>query len=170
MRLFTPLTHIAKSTRLDHDVEIKTSSREYYLPKGTTIYINTVALHLDSKTYGADASSFNPSRWLNKPSRKPSARDSEYTIANQVKSFPKGTYLPWSAGPRSCPGQKMSQVEFVSVFMTLFGRYRCEAVRLPREDDDDVKARIERVMRNSAPKLTLQMTRNRDLKIKWVKR
>ncbi len=64
----------------------------------------------------------------------------------------------------------MSQVEFVSVFMTLFGRYRCEAVRLEGEGDEDVEARIEGIMRDSAPKLTLQMTRNRDLKIKWVKR
>ncbi|KAJ9615390.1 hypothetical protein H2200_001465 [Cladophialophora chaetospira] len=170
MRLFTPLTHIAKQTNPTYDVEVKTSSKTYFLPKGTIIYISTVGLHLDPSTFGADASEFNPSRWLNSPSIIPSTTDPDYTIATQIKNFPKGTYLPWSSGPRVCPGQKMAQVEFVTVFMTIFGRYRCEAVRRQGESDEEVKSRIEAIMKDSAPKLTLQMTRNRDLQLRWVER
>lgn len=134
------------------------------------MYISTVALHSDPKTYGADASDFNPSRWLNSPSLVPSATDPSYTIAAQIKNFPKGTYLPWSSGPRVCPGQKMAQVEFVTVFMTILGKYRCEAERSEGEGDEQVKRRVEAIMRNSAPKLTLQMSRNEDLKLRWTER
>jgi hypothetical protein len=64
----------------------------------------------------------------------------------------------------------MSQVEFVSVFMTIFGRFRCEAVRLEGESEGEVLKRMEKIMEDSAPKLTLQMQRNRDLKVRWIRR
>lgn len=65
----------------------------------------------------------------------------------------------------------MSQVEFVSVFMSIFGFYRCEAVKIrDDESDDQVRARFEAVMQDSQPKVTLQMMRNKDMKVKWTKR
>ncbi|KIW83245.1 hypothetical protein Z517_02490 [Fonsecaea pedrosoi CBS 271.37] len=172
MRFFPPLTHIAKQTNSTHDVSITTpSGRSYYIPTKTIVYINTVSLHLDPRTWGDDATTFRPSRWLVSPDEAPSRTSAAYTIGQNIRSMPKGTFLPWSAGPRSCPGQKMSQVEFVSVFMTIFARYRCEAVKV-RDDEspDEIRARFEAVMRDSQPKLTLQMARNRDLKLRWVER
>ena len=66
---------------------------------------------------------------------------------------------------------KMSQVEFVSVFMAIFGRYRCEPVRIHGDESDaQVRARLEQVMQNSQPKLTLQLIRSQDLKVKWIER
>jgi len=65
----------------------------------------------------------------------------------------------------------MSQVEFVSVFMTIFETHRCEAVRLRNDEtDEQVKSRFDAVMEDSGPRLTLQMNRGQDLKIKWIKR
>ncbi|KIW92230.1 uncharacterized protein Z519_07214 [Cladophialophora bantiana CBS 173.52] len=172
MRFFPPLTHIAKQTNSTHDVSITTTSgKSYYIPTNTIIYINTVSLHLDPRTWGDDAMTFRPSRWLVSPDTAPSRTGAEYTIAQNIKSPPKGTFLPWSAGPRVCPGQKMSQVEFVSVFMTIFGKYRCEAVKVRDEETaEEVKQRLEAVMRDSQPKLTLQMMRNKDLKLRWIRR
>ncbi|KIW22830.1 uncharacterized protein PV07_11088 [Cladophialophora immunda] len=173
MRFFPPLTHIAKQTNSTHDVSITTpSGRSYYIPTNTIIYINTVSLHLDPRTWGDDATTFRPSRWLLSPGLAPSRTASaEYTIAQNIRTMPKGTFLPWSSGPRACPGQKMSQVEFVSVFMTVFGRFRCEAVKVrPDETRDEIRRRFEAVMADSQPKLTLQMVRNRDLKLRWIER
>lgn len=66
---------------------------------------------------------------------------------------------------------KMSQVEFVSVFMAIFGQYRCEPVRTHGDESDaQLKARLEQIMQHSQPKLTLQMMRNQDLKVRWIKR
>jgi cytochrome P450 len=142
--------------------------KTYFFPRGTTVYINTVALGLDARTWGPDAHSFRPSRWLIDPSARPG--DSTATITN-IKTPARGAFLAWSTGPRSCPGMKMSQVEFVSVFMTIFGSYRCEPVRnRDDESDDEVKARFEAIIEDSQPKLTLQMMRNQDMKVKWITR
>ena len=54
--------------------------------------------------------------------------------------------------------------------MTIFGRYRCEVVRREGETEGEVLKRMEGIMRDSAPKLTLQMRRNRDLKVRWLRR
>ena len=168
MRLFPPLTHLAKQTNSTHDVTITTSTRTYLIPRRTIIYINTVSLHLSPTIYGPDAAQFKPSRWLIDPSLPPTSSSS--TIAN-LKTMPKGTFLPWSSGPRACPGMKMSQVEFVGVFLTIFARYRCEAVKVRGDETpDEIRARITAIMADSQPKLTLQMMRNRDLKLRWVKR
>ncbi|KAK4946175.1 hypothetical protein LTR10_014687 [Elasticomyces elasticus] len=168
MRLFPPLVHIARTADKNHDITITTSTRSYLIPRGTNVYISSVGLHRDQSTWGKDADTFLPSRWIVDESIAPDSPAS--TIAN-VRTMPKGTFLPWSTGPRSCPGMKMSQVEFVSVFMAIFSRYRCEAVRLDTtETDEQVQRRFEAVMEDSAPRLTLQMNRNQDLKIRWIRR
>ncbi|KEF51793.1 uncharacterized protein A1O9_12130 [Exophiala aquamarina CBS 119918] len=174
LRLFPPLTHIARQTSKDHDVTITTSkngngdTRTHFFPRGTIVYINTVALGLDTRTWGSDAKAFRPSRWLVDASVQPG--DSNATILN-VKTPARGTFLAWASGPRACPGMKMSQVEFVSVFMTIFGQYRCEPVRIHDDETDaQVEARLEEVLQHSQPKLTLQMMRNKDLKVKWIKK
>ncbi|QVM07287.1 hypothetical protein D8B26_001989 [Coccidioides posadasii str. Silveira] len=112
-----------------------------------------------------DEELFRPSRWINHSD-------------NTIFQPPRGSYLPWSAGPRNCPGQKMAQVEFVGVFLTLFRYHRLEAVRheIPvkvstsaskehktrrmqtrKETDDEVRQRLERVIDGCRSKLTLEM-------------
>jgi hypothetical protein len=55
--------------------------------------------------------------------------------------------------------------------MTTFGRYRCEPVKVrEQETREEIKVRMEELMRDSALKLTLQMTRDRDLKVQWIER
>ena len=156
LRLFTPLIHISKQTRAP--LTIQTSDNSYWLPANTTVYINTVALHVDPKVWhhlnlgtnekGAedDVWKFRPARWINPP-------------GSQQALFqpPKGAYLPWSGGPRVCPGQKMAQVEFVGIFLTLLRQHRFEAVPLAGESRADVEKRLDTRMRDSISILTLQM-------------
>ena len=156
LRLFTPLIHISKQT--DTPQAIQTSDGSYWLPGKATVYINTVALHLDpavwnnlnlaegEKGSGHDEQYFRPSRWMNPP-------------GSQQPLFqpPKGAYLPWSAGPRVCPGQKMAQVEFAGIFLTLLRRHKISAVALAHESREDVEERLDGRMRDSMSILTLQM-------------
>jgi hypothetical protein len=70
--------------------------------------------------------------------------------------------VPWSAGPRVCPGQKMAQVEFTAIFLTLFRRHRIEIVPLVDEEEreeseEEWKARLDALMKDSISILTLQM-------------
>lgn len=168
MRLFPPLTHIPREVNAEHDVIVHTASnRTYVFPKNTTIYINAVSLHRDARIWGPDSQTFNPARWLIDQTAAPGTT----TITSNIKPAPKGAFVPWSAGPRVCPGMKFSQVEFVSVFMALFAEHRVEAVKEHQsETAREIEQRFESIMLDSAPKLTLQMKRNHELKLRWIAR
>ncbi|KAL4742578.1 cytochrome P450 [Aspergillus similis] len=108
----------------------------------------TLSLHLDPSIWGPDAAEFKPSRWLDG--------------SGQLITPDKSTYLPWSGGPRICPGMKMSQVEFVAAMATLFKNARCEPLPTGGINEPDVlRERLLALMGDSVSKLTLQM-RNAD--------
>lgn len=64
----------------------------------------------------------------------------------------------------------MSQVEFVAVMATLFGK--CVAEPMPRsgESMEEARQRLLDVMQDSQPVLTLQMNRPTDVHIQWRER
>lgn len=93
------------------------AGRTYTILGPCTVYINSVGLHYDRGSWGPDAHTFRPSRWL-----IPGTDTAEQRLITPER----GTFVPWSGGPRVCPGQKMSQVEFVTVISTLFERLRVE--------------------------------------------
>lgn len=156
LRLFTPLIHLSKQTKTPQTIQ--TSRGNYWLPADTTVYVNTVALGLDPNVWrnlnigeghvpsDDDENDFRPTRWIN-----PSGS------SQPIYQPSKGAFLPWSAGPRTCPGQKMAQVEFVAVMLTLLKRHRVEASPLDGENESDVNARLDAQMRKSISILTLEM-------------
>ncbi|KAF7193247.1 Cytochrome P450 monooxygenase [Pseudocercospora fuligena] len=160
LRFHPPLVHIVKETQ-GEQVLTTEKGKEVRIPDGTLVYLDAVALHLDPEVYrnvnidttryekesDDDELKFRPTRWLNQSS------DSKITMF----SPPKGSFLPWSMGPRSCPGQKMSQVEFVAVILTLLRRHSIEVVKLEGESDEEATARIESWVANSFSKATLEM-------------
>lgn len=196
LRLFPPLVHVVKSTKNAQTITTS-SSGTFTIPAQSSIYINNVKLHtepamwrnlnltaVERKPAGDDKDKtpvdeldFRPSRWINPPG-------SPYPLFQP----PKGTYLAWSYGPRICPGQKMAQVEIVGILVTLFSKHRLEAVRKSvdaiehgdapaLEDDDALNRRIDALMEDSLPKLTLEMDvyniqpgEERGLGLRWVKR
>jgi Cytochrome P450 len=140
MRLFPPVVHIAKGTSPTTPSPIElthpSTNQTYSLPANTTIYINCVALQSDPEIYGADAPAFRPDRFIESPPAVENRSSGAKPKQESIRTYGRGTYLAWSAGPRVCPGSKMSQVEFVAVFMTVFRRCRVEVVK--REVDVDV--------------------------------
>ncbi|KAF2208629.1 hypothetical protein CERZMDRAFT_48985 [Cercospora zeae-maydis SCOH1-5] len=174
LRLFSPLVHMAKQTVTEQT--ITTSKGTFWFPPNATVYVNNIGLHLapdvwrnlnlhpewNDREHDNDEELFRPSRWLN------SSPSSNSGPASQSAGFfqpPKGTFAPWSLGPRICPGQKMAQVEFVGIFVTLFRRYRVEAVAQKKsesgewESKEEVRERLVRKMNDSESILTLQMRR-----------
>ena len=156
LRLFTPLIHLSKQTATQQT--ITTSKGSYWLPGNTSVYVNVVALHLDPEVWRnlnlakeeraseQDEQQFRPSRWINPTGSQ-----------NPLFQPPKGTYVPWSAGPRVCPGQRFAQVEFVTVFLTILREHKISAVALENETRGDVERRLETRMKDSMSVLTLQM-------------
>jgi cytochrome P450 len=131
------------------------------------VYINSASMHYSSAIWGPDALSFRPSRWLPSTSASTSAAA---PTTDTLFTPPRGTYLPWSGGPRACPGQKMSQVEFVTTFATLFRKCTVEPVLMNGESRTEMKKRLENIMQDSNVRLTLQMNRLQEVKLRWARR
>lgn len=123
------------------------------LPAKTRVHINVVALHhlpswkdinhqsdpdrFNPSTCISDEDLFRPSRWINPPGST--------TIHFHP---PKGTFVPWSQGPRICPGQKMAQVEITTLILCLLRRHRIEPTRLEGETYQNAEKRLDAKLRN----------------------
>lgn len=109
------------------------------------VFVSQQSIHRDPNVWGADVDEFRPTRWIND--------------AGQVVTPAKGTFIPWSGGPRICPGMKMSEVEFVGTMATLFRHARCEPMQ---------EGRLQQQMEDSISKLTLQVRELREVQLRWV--
>ena len=168
LRLFTPVIHIFKCT--NGTQTIQSSRGSFDLPHNTTVYVNGVGLHIQPTLWRNlnlaekeeasedDELQFRPTRWINQSDE-----------GQHIFQPPKGSYVPWSAGPRVCPGQKMAQVEFTAIFLTMFRHHRIEAVPLKKgrkgmlETRPELEHRLDERMKDSMSILTLQMNDVYDL-------
>ncbi|KAI5247618.1 cytochrome P450 [Aureobasidium subglaciale] len=160
VRLYPPAPNIHRE--ISSPQTLQTSSGVLHLRAHTRVYIDSVAVHLlpswrnvnrcsDPPTYDSDPEipdelTFRPSRWINPPGS-----------GSAILRPQKGTFVPWAAGPRVCPGQKMAQVEFAAVLMTILRERRVEATPLEGERQSDVMARLDKRLDNSVWRTVLEM-------------
>ncbi len=64
----------------------------------------------------------------------------------------------------------MAHVEFVAVFATIFRRYKCSTVLQDGETAEMARERFEEIMKDSQPRLTLQMNSPESVKLRWSRR
>ena len=151
--------HVSRSTNTPQS--ITTNNKTYYLPSPCNVYVNSVCLHTYPSIWGSESVAFNPSRWLTLDSK----------VGNSQLITPeRGTFLPWSFGPRACPGQRMSQVEFVTVIAILFRACKVEPVLRPAETVEQARNRLVDLTQDSQPRLSLQMNRPKDVNLRWIRR
>ncbi|EPE04398.1 cytochrome p450 [Ophiostoma piceae UAMH 11346] len=158
LRLYPPIMHISRET--NRDQTITAHGQTHVLVGHYEVYVNNAALQTRAAFWGDDTDEFKPQRWISVDEN-----GDEEVIAPK-----RGTFTPWSAGPRVCPGQKMAQVEIVVVFATLLWRCRVRPVRKDGETLQHAHARIMAVAGDSQPRMTLQMNRPDDLLLTWEKR
>ncbi|CAB3235967.1 unnamed protein product [Arctia plantaginis] len=104
LRLYPPVPAIAR--QLNRDVKI--ASKDYVLPKGATVVIGTYAIHRSPKYY-KDPNTFNPDNFL-----------PENASCRHYYS-----YVPFSAGPRSCVGRKYALLKLKILLSTILRSYKC---------------------------------------------
>jgi cytochrome P450 len=196
LRLFPSILHLTKMTQTNATVTTN-SAGEFTVPPKTTVYINSIQLHRDPEVWRDlnmtpaeraaicegeagilhDEDVFRPSRWINPPGS-----------STPLFNPPIGTYIPWSEGPRRCPGRAMAKTEFSGILSTLFSQHRLEVVRKERsiagtrdavvpEDDDAVYKRLDALIATTTPIMTLEMDvyntkpgEDRGLGLRWIPR
>ncbi|KAL4753494.1 hypothetical protein BDW72DRAFT_210017 [Aspergillus terricola var. indicus] len=153
LRHFPPVLHTTRAVLKPQ--QLTSSTGTHFLTPPMDVYISQLSLHLDPSIWGPDATEFRPSRWLDG--------------SGQLITPDKSTYLPWSGGPRICPGMKMSQVEFVATMATLFRSGKCEPLPTAGINKPDVlRERLLALSRDSVSKLTLQMRNPDGVLLKWT--
>jgi cytochrome P450 len=113
-------------------------SATYVVPANAFVYINNSTVHTNPEKWGADSLAFYPTRWLSQDS----------TSEDVFVTMPRAQFIPWSGGSRVCPGQKMSQVEFVAVIATIFRRYRVSPIMENGETMENAKERLREVIKD----------------------
>ena len=164
------MAHVVRESVRDQ--VIPTSSTSFYIPAGACVTVTFAGIHSQKQIWGDDATDFRPSRWLDSEQSE-RKEDVSVNAASSVNLLPpvKGAFLPWSGGPRVCPGMKMAQVEFVAIFWTLFRKYRVEVMLQGNEKAfEEARARLESVIADSHPRLTLQMNNPKNALLKWSSR
>ncbi|XP_045127666.1 cytochrome P450 4C1-like [Portunus trituberculatus] len=120
LRLFPSVPYIGRVLKEDVTID------GYCIPKGTTIFIFNYALHRDASEF-PDPEKFDPDRFLPE---------------NVAKRHPF-SYIPFSAGPRNCIGQKFGMMEEKITVANLLRRYTVES----KTPMDELKLRSEIVLR-----------------------
>ena len=164
LRLYGSIVFIPKTTGPEAQ-EITTSAGvQHILSSDTAVNINVQALHTDAKTWGPDSLLWRPDRWL-----KPSPPVNQPGAVNEsfIEPVP-GAFIPWADGPRVCLGKKFSQVEFVAVMASLFGRYRVKPVVCSGQNEEEArKACLKMVDDSAISAITLQMRNPRNVALRW---
>ncbi|RZB40118.1 p450 domain containing protein, partial [Asbolus verrucosus] len=111
LRLYPSVAFIARDAMED----IHTTSG-YIVPKGTMIHIHIFDLHRNPTLY-PDPEKFDPDRFLQE---------------NIQKRHPFA-YIPFSAGPRNCIGQKFAMLELKAVLCGILRKFVLEPVDKPED-------------------------------------
>uniref|UniRef100_A0A182W3Q9 Cytochrome P450 n=1 Tax=Anopheles minimus TaxID=112268 RepID=A0A182W3Q9_9DIPT len=110
LRLYPSIPMLSRTLATSVDIE------GHHIPSGTNAVIMLYQLHRDPQ-YFPNPDKFNPDRFLPE---------------NSVNRHPY-SYIPFSAGPRNCIGQKFGALEEKAVISAVVRNYRIEAVQR-RED------------------------------------
>uniref|UniRef100_A0A8C1ZYR0 Thromboxane-A synthase n=1 Tax=Cyprinus carpio TaxID=7962 RepID=A0A8C1ZYR0_CYPCA len=113
LRLYPPAFRVAR------DVDQDTVVNGQLLPKGSSLEISTGYLHYDPEHW-TEPEKFIPERFT------PEAKASRHPFV----------YLPFGAGPRSCVGMRLAQLEIKMALLHIFRRFNvmaCEDTEVPLE-------------------------------------
>ncbi|XP_067140052.1 cytochrome P450 4V2-like [Centruroides vittatus] len=111
---------------LGREINEDTNIDKYLLPKGTTCFVFSYMLHRDPEIF-PDPEIFQPERFLPE---------------NCLNRHPYA-YVPFSAGPRNCIGQKFAMMELKTVISTVLRNFHLKSL----EERDKILLIAEMVLR-----------------------
>ncbi|KZF20054.1 cytochrome P450 monooxygenase-like protein [Xylona heveae TC161] len=216
LRLVPPVISIPKCTAPGRPQPLMVNGRKVLVPGGTDIMLGAAAVHRSPKYWPAGKSSavetdhasdldeFNPERWvlgasgdtsssIGHPSNTRVSEDTwlessarEDTSAQLFRPL-RGSYIPFSDGPRACLGRRFGQIEVLAVLAVFLKSHSVELAvddfatdaeidSMPRGGDERRKVwskaddRARKLLRyGMGAIITLQM-RKGNVPIRFVKR
>lgn len=159
LRLMPPVIAIPKHVTKSSDQTIMLDGKKITLPAGATIAITTPAIHRNPRYWPTqpsivsdredDLEDFRPERWLvstNNGADTGSDHDNDdgfegFTGQNthgQLFRPVRGSFVPFSEGPRSCLGRRLAQVKVMAVLAVIFQTYSIELAVDQWASDDEV--------------------------------
>ena len=160
IRLASPAPLLVREPTSPLEVPVITPQGEKTITvdRGTIVGCHFYGAHL-SPRWGADANEFNPKRFVTSPPE------------GEKLSVPEGPlYIPWSTGPRKCPGMKFSQVEFVAVIAQLLSQYRLEVLTREGESEREATRRLMGVLGEKYFNVSAYLRRPEDAGVRIVRR
>ncbi|XP_033216696.1 cytochrome P450 4C1-like [Belonocnema kinseyi] len=133
LRLFPSVPGVARV--IDEDLQLK----NYLAPAGTNIHLHIFDLHRDPK-FWPDPLVYDPDRFL----------------PEKVQNRHSFSYIPFSAGPRNCIGQKFAMLEIKALMAHLVYHFDMEAI----DESQNVILLQDLTMRPGQPVRVKFRTRN----------
>lgn len=212
LRLTPSVADIPKEVSPGHEQMLTIDGDKYVLPRGTTVILNSIGAHRNPKYWPTkpvhqnqqgkgdsdnDLNDFVPDRWY-RPSLTKSASEAvgdedeeDYggfkgrDTSEQLYRPVRGSFIPFSDGPRSCLGRRIAQVEMVAAMAVLFQRYSVELAvdewasdeQIDNMENDERRALYEKArtksretIRQATSLLTLKLHGSLKVPIRLVKR
>ena len=119
LRMYPPVPLIAR--RVEHDVKL--ASGPYTIPKGTSVVLLQFAVHRNPDIYP------NPNKF-----------DPDNFLPERMSKRHFYSFIPFSAGPRSCVGRKYAMLKLKVLLSTIIRKFKIDSKRT--EDDFKLQADI----------------------------
>ncbi|KRT83139.1 cytochrome P450, partial [Oryctes borbonicus] len=106
LRMYPPVPIIARKVKED----VKLASGDYTIPEGATVILAPFVMHRNPKSF-PNPNVFNPDNFL----------------AEKCQERHYYSYIPFSAGPRSCVGRKYAMLKLKVLLATILRRYKVKS-------------------------------------------
>ena len=164
LRLIAPVVSIPKRSPKESPQPLVVDGKKCTVPENTYITLVGPAAHRNPNQWPTgppsdpehpahplsnpdnDLEEFKPERWLLDPNSKPSTThmpDTDTDTSSSLYRPPKGAYIPFSEGHRSCLGRRFAQVEILAALALIFSKYSVELAVDAYATDDEVEKMSE---------------------------
>lgn len=131
LRIAAPI-HVSRLVLEDTLVTLPTTSKKIFLAKGNPIQIATSVIHRSQISWGDDAKTFNPGRFLPRSGGKikssvPQKKELDISRPVLPEGVDRGSWRSFGGGHNICPGRHFAQVGIMSMVGLLVAGYEITA-------------------------------------------